>query len=477
MFGKDNGGGDSSNAGNSENGDTKSAVPNQPQNKIWLQRGILGAILLATGVYLFQQVYVYAPDEGQLGGPVKGLTPNQLRKFYATRVTFKKDFTPEEGLGPLFNGKSCFECHGQPTERVGGEGRDVVSTGVVRIGRRIAQRPKAKLPLKDVITGLTQDDVDIMLFQGGPALERKSITSEFLNKYPNDCQIEIGTVPPGAELISLRHAPPVFGFGLIEAIPDPDIVQNVFKELKTNPELAGRALSQIDPLTYRPRISRFGWKNQNSTLLTFTQEALNVEMGITTFFQENEKSASGISNFPKCIYKYLPSEPNDKGHVMAQLAYHQALLAPPDRGPITEEVKRGEKVFEQLQCAVCHVPEMSTAPIVYVVDPDSPGPELKHMEIQALESKPVKAYSDFLVHQMGGKLADGLPQGGAMGGEWRTTPLWGLRFKKFLLHDGRTTDINEAILAHGGQAERVVKTYETLPEKEKADLLAFLKSL
>ncbi|MBX9771823.1 MAG: hypothetical protein K2X29_10655, partial [Candidatus Obscuribacterales bacterium] len=108
MFGKDNGGGDSSNAGNSENESTKSAVSNQAQNKIWLQRGILGAILLATGVYLFQQVYVYAPDEGQLGGPVKGLTPNQLRKFYATRVTFKKDFTPEEGLGPLFNGKSCF---------------------------------------------------------------------------------------------------------------------------------------------------------------------------------------------------------------------------------------------------------------------------------------------------------------------------------------------------------------------------------
>lgn len=460
-------------------GDDKSDTPESTgkASKFGIKQIVVGVVVVAAGYLFIQQVYVPAPDEGQLGGPVKGLSPTQLRKFYATREVFKKEFTPEEGLGPLFNGKSCFECHGQPTNAVGGEGRDVASTGVVRIGTRLPNRPAAKKPLKDVISNLTQEDVDILLFKGGPALERKTITSEFVNKYPHDCQIEIGTVPSGTELISMRHAPPVFGFGLIEAIPDQDIVENVFKELRENPGLAGRALSQIDPLTYQPRISRFGWKNQNSTLLTFTQEALNVEMGITTFFQKNEKSATGLSDFPRCIYKYLPPEPNDIGSNMAKLAYFQALLAPPTRGPITEQVKRGEKVFEQLQCAVCHRPEMSTAPTVYVVDPDSPAPQLRYLEVPALESKPVRAYSDFLVHQMGPGLADGLPQGGAKGGEWRTTPLWNLRNKKFLLHDGRTTDITEAILAHGGQATPVVMNYKSLPEPEKEDLLAFLKSL
>jgi CxxC motif-containing protein (DUF1111 family) len=446
------------------------------EKKLWLRRGAYAVVAVIVGYFFFQQVYVYAPDEGQLGGPVKGLTPTQLRKFYATEETFKHEFTPEEGLGPLFNGRSCFECHGQPTT-IGGEGRDVASTGVIRIGTRLPNKPMSKAPLKEVISNLTQEDVDILLMKGGPALERKSITSEFINKYPANCQIELATVPPGTELISMRHAPPLFGFGLIEAIPDPDIVDNVFKELKENPQLAGRALSQVDPLTYQPRVSRFGWKNQNSTLMTFTQEALNTEMGVTTFFQKNEKSAQGISQFPRCIYKFLPPEPNDIGKNMAKMTYFQALLAPPGRGPITAQVQRGEKVFSKLDCAVCHRPEMSTSPVVYVVDPDSPAPQFRYIEVPALESKPVRAYSDFLVHQMGPGLADGLPQGGAKGGEWRTTPLWGLRLKKFLLHDGRTSDISEAILAHGGQATMVAQNFKDLPESDKADLLAFLKSL
>ncbi len=425
---------------------------------------------------VFQQFYAYAPDEGKLGGPIAGLTASQIRKFYETKVVFKKEFTPEEGLGPLFNGKSCFECHGQPNA-VGGEGRDVASTGVVRIGTRAANTAKSKLPLKQVITDLTQTDVDSLYTAGGPALERKSITSEFIDKYPGDCQINFLTVPKGTELVSMRHAPPLFGFGLIEAIADKDIVANTFHELEVNPKLAGRALSEEDPLANTARIGRFGWKCQNPNLLLFTMEAMNTEMGLTTYLQQFNKSGFNVNRFPHCILKYLPDEPNDTGALTNKFTYFQAMLAPPARGPITAEVQRGEKIFKSLQCSVCHTPEMRTAPVVYIVDPDSPAPTLHWLEISALEDKPVKAYSDFLVHQMGVGLADGLPQSGAKGGEWRTTPLWGLRFKKFLLHDGRTTDLREAILAHGGQADEVVANFKKLPESEKNDLLAFLKSL
>lgn len=437
----------------------------------------LAIIAVAGGIgLLVNKVYVYAPDQGQAGGPVVGLKPQQLRKFYETKVIFQKDFTPEEGLGPLFNGTSCFECHGQPTIN-GAEGRDVVSTGVVRIGKRFPNSPKAKKPLEEVITTLGQDDVDILLMQGGPALQRKSITSEFKTKYPPECQIEVGRVPPGAELISLRHAGPLLGFGMIESIPDRDIVANSFNQLREHPDMAGRAVSHIDPLTYRSRVGRFGWKCQNPTLLIFSMEAMNVEMGITTFFQENEKSATGISDFPKSIYKFLPGEPNDTGKVLTALTYHQFLLAPPPRAAITEQAKAGEKVFDKAMCSVCHIPQMYTGEQVFVVDPDSPVPKLNYIEIESMERQPVRAYSDFLLHNMGNKLADGLPQMGAKGGEWRTTPLWGLHLKRFFLHDGRTTDLNEAIMAHGGQATRSIDAYKELSREDKENLMAFLKSL
>lgn len=442
----------------------------------WLKPLILFSVIAPIAAFLWFQIYVHAPDQGQLGGPITGLTPNQLRKFYKAKETFKKEFSPEEGLGPIFNGKSCFECHGQPAQ-IGGEGRDVTSTGVIRIGKFFPNSKKAKEPLEKVITGLTREDVDLQFFEGGPALQRKSITSEFPNKYPIDSQIEIGIVPKDADFVSLRHSPPLFGFGLIEAIPDRSIIANVIKQTSEAPDLVGRVVTHLDPLTHQIRVGRFGWKNQNPNLMMFTTEAMSVEMGMTTFTQDSIKSPTGTSTIHGGIAKYLPKEPNDEGEITNALVYFQALLAPPKRGAITKEVKQGEQLFNQLQCAVCHIPEMSTSPVVYVVDPDSPAPQLRHMEIKALESQPVRAYSDFLLHDMGVKLADGLPQQGAKGGEWRTTPLWGLRNKRFLLHDGRTTDLAEAISLHGGQAEEVARRFDMLPEKDKQDLLAFLKTL
>src|SRR5207249_3489699 len=150
---------------------------------------------------------------------------------------------------------------------------------------------------------------------------------------------------------------------------------------------------------------------------------------------------------------------------------------PPPRGPITPEVTRGQQVFEKLQCAVCHMPEMHTMPQVFVVDPDSPAPKAQFIEVKGLENQPVRLYSDLLLHFMGPELADGIPPDGAGGGEWRTTPLWGLHLKKFFLHDGRTSSLQEAVLAHGGQGSEARDTYKKLPESEQQDLLSFLKSL
>lgn len=443
-----------------------------------LRNGIIGAGILLTGILLFNEAAVPAPpDSGQAGGPIAGLTLDQLNKFRQTEVIFKKEFTPEEGLGPLFNGKSCFECHGQGTGIVGGEGRDTTSTGVIRIG---ILRPGSKYtgkPVHDYIANTTDLDVYNYIFEGGPVLERKSITAEFPDKYPAEASCEIGLVPQGCMFQSLRHAMPIMGLGVLDAIDDRDVLANVFKQSQTHANMTGRAITHEDPLTHTVRIGKFGWKDQQPNLLLFSAEAMDMEMGLTTPVMLHPKSAKGISEFPPALIPYLPREPNDYGKLMSQFAYFQSLLAPPPRGEITEAAKRGEKVFEKAECSVCHMPTMYTKPQVMVVDPDSPAPNYNLIEVQALENKPVHAYTDLLVHNMGWELADGLPQGGARGGEWRTTPLWGLRLKRFYLHDGRTSDLEKAILLHGGQGDEARQNFKKLSEQDKSDLMAFLHSL
>jgi CxxC motif-containing protein (DUF1111 family) len=411
------------------------------------------------------------------GQPMGGLSTRQLAAFREGEAIFKKKFTIKEGLGPLFNGESCFECHGQPSHAIGGEGRDNSSTSIINFCRRIPSGPKAKGPLGGVIENLGKRDVDFFLEKGGPSLQRRSITTENPDLLPFAVQIDSDMIPAQSEIISARHSPPVFGDGLIDNIADSDILANALKQAAEDPEMAGRPISAVDRYTELPRVGRLGWKNQNVNVLNFTTGAMNIELGLTTWLNQTENSSKSFGIFPMEVQKILPPGPNDKGEILVKLTYFQSLLAPPKRGEITPEVSRGEKLFEQAKCSVCHIPEMKTAPQGYVVDPDSPLPKLNYLELDCLSDKPVKAYSDFLVHQMGRELADGFPQEGAKGGEWRTTPLWGLRFKKFYLHDGRTEVLHDAIMAHGGQASKSRERYVKMSEEERTAILAFLKSL
>lgn len=412
-----------------------------------------------------------------LGKPIEGLTPDELRKFRAGEVLFKKEFTPEEGLGPLFNGKSCFECHGQPLVS-GMEGRDISSTSILNYARRVPNSAKAKKPLKEVIQSLGKPDVDFFLTRGGPSLQRKSITTEFPAKFPFDCQLDFEQVPQEAELQSNRHTPPIFGDGLIDMIPDGDFAAMSVTQTSENPALAGRPIAAVDRYTEAARPARFGWKNQHVNLFNFTTGAMNIELGLTTFAQHTENSLDPLGDNPRCLDSYNKAgSPNDTGKTLLALTWYQTLLGPAPRGAITDEVTKGEKIFEKLDCAFCHRANWKTAKECYIGDPDSELPQIKPVEVKALEDKEFHPYSDFLVHDMGPELADGIPQEGAKGGEWRTTPLWGLRFKKFFMHDGRTRDLHEAIKMHGGQAAESASNYEKLSEADKTALTAFLKSL
>ncbi len=427
-------------------------------------------VLTGTALFVcsiaFNWLFSFSADTGKLGGPIEGLTAPQLKKFYATRELFTHKFEPDEGLGPFFNGQSCYECHGSPG-RIGGQGSDITTTSITRFGA-LEKTGVAKNLVKDKdITHLEQ--------LGGPQIFRHSTTSEFSSKYPAEFKVSAWGIPQRADLTSTLTAPALFGIGLLNAIPDAAIENIEAQQIEVNPFMRGRVQDQIDALTRKMKCGRFGWKNQQPNLLLMTAEMMHRALGITSYV--DPQFAFEGSQVPDKLRQLLPPEPNDAGNIMAKLAYFQALLAPPKPLPPTQKSQRGEIVFDKLQCSFCHIPELTTASQVLVVDPDSPFPKFNHLEIKALENQPVRAYTDLLVHNMGPGLADGLPEKHSTGGEWRTAPLWGLRFRKYFLHDGRAADLTEAIDYHGGQADESRKAFLDLPAQEKDDLLTFLNSL
>lgn len=429
--------------------------------------------ILAIGGGILYANFGMLPVSGALGGPIAGLNPEELRKFRDCEKIFVKKFTIEEGLGPLYNRKSCYECHGSPGI-AGGEGSPLDTTDLIWIAKLKEGTDISKEDVADRKFRISSKDVSFLPESGGPFLYRSSITDEAIKGLEADCKLQATSKIPPAQFVSHRHAPPVFGAGLINAIPDDDLDDHEDDETSENVDLAGRSVDIDDPLTGKQRIGRFGWKTEQPTLVNMVSFMLSAGPAVSTpIFPERIP----LQDVPRCLMPVLPAEPNDMGKTAARLIYYLTMLDGPKRGEITPDVTRGEKTFEKLNCAFCHTPEMQTAPKVRVIDPDSPAPKFKYYYSDALSDRPVALYSDLLLHYMGEALADGVPQGRAGGGEWRTPPLWGLRFRKFLMHDGRADSIENAVLMHGGQASESRQEFEKLNKADRAALIEFLKSL
>ena len=382
--------------------------------------------------------------EGGVGGPLPELTEDQMRLFGDGKETFEEIATPPR-LGPFFNGFSCAECHGHPA--VGGVAPpDRAELREMRIGRldRWGQ-------------------FDPMLEFGGPVFHRLGLgdlPESELQQLPPACRrVKGSTTPPDeARFVSFRIATPVFGGGLIEAIPAEEILRRADPDdVKRRDGISGRPnLLGID-------VGRFGWKAQVSNLPAFAADAYRVEMGITSPLAPTEthifRQGPMGHAARQCAAASKPFE--DDGADSTKFADFMRFLAPPPRGPITAEVRRGEQLFHRAGCHKCHVPELRTGPNV----------------IAALDRKPVQAFSDFLLHDIG--TGDGIVQGGASGNEFRTAPLWGVRFREHaLLHDGRATTMLDALFHHNGEAARAKdRVFHQFSARERESLLAFLRSL
>ncbi len=386
---------------------------------------LLAGLFAASGIALAQvNGFIALPG---FGDALPGLTESEKAAFEEGRQEFLKAETPETGLGPTFNGNSCVQCHAAPA--VGGSS----GIAVTRFGRLVNGR------------------FDPMEDKGGSLLQQFSISPALRE-----------TIPPEATIIARRMTTPLFGAGLIEAISDQDILRNARAPKPDG--ITGRAHLVADVASGTTRVGRFGWKAQQATLVAFSGDAYLNEMGITNRFFPLENAPNGnhalIARFNHANGVEDAVDPATGRSDLDLAADFMRLLAPPPRAPSTPSSRAGEALFAQVGCAACHTPLMQTGP--------SP--------ISALNHRPVPLYSDLLLHDMG-SLADGIGQGQAQPNEMRTAPLWGLRARRQLLHDGRAGNADSAILAHAGEAAPARDRYRQLPPVLRRQLMDFLNTL
>ena len=404
-----------------------------PRGRVWRHAAIVAICAIGLHVLGCEKLLTTKPDPGErFDTPLPGLGNGELGDFQAGHTQFRKSFTIAEGLGPIFNNVSCASCHS-------GDGRG---------------RPE------NVLTRFSRG-TDLAFDVGGPQIQDKAIPGATPER-----------LPAGVD-VSYRMPPPVFGVGLIEAIPDSAILAHEDVADADSDGISGRA-NMVTPAAYvpatepgggpGPRVGRFGRKAQVSSLLQQTVEAYHQDIGMTSSYRPVE-NVNPLANDPPGLDPARDPELSDRE--VESVMQYMRMLAPPASGGSSVARARGQILFGSARCAVCHLPTYRTG---------------SH-EIETLANRDVALYSDLLLHDLGAALADNRPDGSADGREWRTAPLWGLRVAReflngqlFLLHDGRAHTVDQAIRFHDGEAAAARDAYLAMPAVDRAALVDFVES-
>jgi len=351
--------------------------------------------------------------------------------FDEHRSAFEDVEGKADGLGPTYNAQSCRECH-----------QNVVTGGASQVTVQRAGH---------LVNGQFFDS------QGGSLIHSRATAPEIVEYVTGDDPVR-----------ALRISPSTLGDGFIEAIANDTLLR-----IRDSQPAAMRGTAVVVPVLEAngaARIGRFGWKGQHASLVSFAADAYLNEMGITTPLLPFENTSSGRD---VTAWDTAP-DPNDDGDDVDAFANFMRSTKAPSRGPLTAQVNAGAQIFTQTGCATCHVASITTAPSGTKVN----GGELVVPE--ALGNKVIHPYSDFLLHDVG--TGDGIPiqptdEYAPTANRMRTAPLWALRTRNRLMHDGLSLTREEAILRHGGQAAGVTAQYQKLSAADRAALLAFLDSL
>ncbi len=413
------------------------------------------------------------------GNPLAGLSADQTALFLAGQTEFAEVEQLADGLGPRFNLNSCLGCHAYPT--AGGSSPPVnpqLTVGTADGAHNTipmflsADGPIREARFKFTPSGARDGGVhSLFVISGrvdgtGDASGCTALQEDF------NTQFRQGNV-------SLRIPTPTFGAGLIQSIPDTTLVNNLAANAQAKSRLGISGHLNTDPND--GRISRFGWKAQNVSLLMFAGEAYNVEMGISNELFPTERDLN-----PTCQTASTPNDVTGQADLngmsdilsdITKFALFMEFLAPPTPSTTlpggSASITHGRQLFSSTGCAMCHTPSLTTGA--------SATP--------AMANKAVPLFSDLALHHMGPDLADNILQGSAAADEFRTAPLWGLGQRVFFLHDGRTSDLLQAIVAHGNaanvrsnggppsEANAVIANFDNLNEVDQQDLLNFLRSL
>lgn len=371
------------------------------------------------------------------GPPFESLNEDNvvpLRSFNDNRFIFEETETIADGVGPIYNAQSCRECH-----------QNVVTGGASQIAEHR--------------TGHLEGDAFFESL-GGSLVQSRATHPDIVER-----------VAVQDDIRTFRISTNTLGNGFVECIAN----ETLIAIRDAQPEsMRGTAVTvPVLEANGAARIGRFGWKSQHASLESFSADAYANEMGITSPLFPEENTSSGRFVGFGSGFDPLP-EPEDDGVDIVAFANFMRSTKVPSRGAITPSVQAGEALFRQIGCAICHVPAITTA---------EPGTKINGGAFtvpEALGKKIIRPYSDFLLHDTGS--GDGipvlpLPEYAVTATQIRTAPLWALRTRNRLMHDGLSFTKQDAILRHGGQAAGVTARYRALSEVSKNLLLVFLDSL
>lgn len=412
-----------------------------------------------------------------------------FRKLWVSAPASTKS---SDGLGPLYNARSCQTCHlkdgrGHPPN--GNWPDDNAVSMLLRLsippqtdadrellasGRAsVIPEPTYGTQLQDLaIAGhkgeghvhISYEELPVTLADGEVVHLRK----------PTYTITDLGYGPMHPEtMVSPRVAPPMIGLGLLEAIPEADILAGEDPDDRDGDGISGRANRVWSIEHNKLMLGRFGWKAGAPTVLQQTAEAAAGDMGLGSVLVP-KPSGDCTERQPTCLAAphggtaKAPGEEFKTQLLKLTAFYARNLAVPPRRNPDAPDVLAGKALFHSIGCAACHRPSFMT------------GTEASDAHLAGQHIWP---YTDLLLHDMGEGLADGRPEGRADGREWRTAPLWGIGLTEtvsghtYFLHDGRARNLAEAILWHGGEAQAARDAFAALDQADRARLIAFLNSL
>lgn len=415
--------------------------------------------------------------------PMSGTRGEQRREFNVGNSFFNKVWvsspsstTARDGLGPIYNAVSCSSCHFKD-----GRGRGLPETeGAVDVSLLFRLRVKI-VGSNEVIPhpiyggqfqpqgvmGVAGEGVAVVKYEKIKLEYSDGVLTTLLKPVYEFIKLNFGSL--GADTIaSPRVAPQMIGLGLVEAISEKDIIQNEDPLDADGDGISGRANRVYSVVHNDLRLGRFGWKAGKPSLLEQNAAAFNGDIGITSpLFPKEDCTESQ----PDCVRNQSQNDiPLDRLNLVT--IYSQLLAVPQRRDFKQAEVLRGRESFHQVNCISCHTASYTTS---------------AEADIEILKSQRIYPYSDFLLHDMGDALSDDsenvLNEEQASTREWRTPPLWGAGLLQTVnghtryLHDGRARNLEEAILWHGGEAQKSKEAFMNLSGTEREELILFLKSL